>query len=157
MTHTKKALNFARREDPPVTSTPEHTPWWSNNDDGQRLSVADHQLRKTRVMARKCPTCIFRPADPMALGSRRLAELIRQARATGTYIICHCSLPNGPYPDVPPAICRGFYDGYDTQALQIARRLWGFVEVDPPQPEPPSDTGTDPGPPAAALHQQGEQ
>jgi hypothetical protein len=135
-----------------VTSTPEHNPWWSDNDDGQRLSVADHQLRKTRVMARKCPTCIFKPSDPMALGSRRLAELIRQARATGTYIICHDTLPYGPYPDVRPAICRGFYDRYDTQALQVARRLWGFVEVDPPQPQPPSDQGTDSGPPGAAPH-----
>jgi hypothetical protein len=127
-----------------VTSTPEHNPWWSD-DEGQRLSVADHQLRKTRVMARKCHTCIFRPSDPMSLGPGRLAELINQARAAGTYIICHCSLPNGPYPQIPPAICRGFYDRYDTQALQVARRLWGFVEVDPPQPKPPSDTGTDPG------------
>jgi hypothetical protein len=140
-----------------VTSTPEQTPWWSNSDDGQPLSVADHQLRKTRVMARKCHTCIFRPCDPMALGSARLAELIRHARATGTYIICHCSLPNGPYPDVAPAICRGFYDAYDTQALQVARRLWGFVEVAPPQPQPGTDTGTDPGPPSAAPHPQEER
>jgi hypothetical protein len=29
-------------------------------------------------------------------------------------------------------VCRGFYDRYDTQALQLARRLWGVVEVPPP-------------------------
>jgi hypothetical protein len=132
-----------------VTSTPEHTPWWGG-DQGQRHSVADHQLGKTRVMARKCPTCIIKPSDPMSLGPARLAELIGQARATGTYIICHCSLPNGPYPHIPPAICRGFYDRYDTQALQVARRLWGFVEVDPPAP--PASTADDPGPPSAASH-----
>jgi hypothetical protein len=140
-----------------VTSTPEHNPRRSNGENGQQLSVADHQLRKTRVMARKCHTCIFRPSDPMALGPQRLTELINQARATNTYIICHCSLPNGPYPEVAPAICRGFYDAYDTQALQISARLWGFVQVDPPQPQPASDTETDPAPPSAAPHPQEER
>jgi hypothetical protein len=101
-----------------VTSTPDHPAWWHHSDDEQqRPSVAEHQLGKTRLMARKCPTCIFRPCDPMALGPARLAELITQARAAGTYIVCHSSLADGPYPHIPPAICRGFADAYDTQAL----------------------------------------
>src|SRR5690606_30817556 len=33
-----------------------------------------------------------------------------------------------------PAVCRGFYDRYDTQALHLARRLWGIAEVPPPPP-----------------------
>jgi hypothetical protein len=134
-----------------VTSAPEHQPQL-----GQQVSVADHQLRKTRLMARRCHDCIFRSGDLMRLGPGRLAEIVNQAIATAGFIVCHNSLPYGPYPDVPPAICRGFYARYDTQALQVARRLWGFVEVDPPRPEPPSDQGTDPGPPAAAPHQRKE-
>ena len=126
-----------------MTSTPEHQP-----QPGRQLSVADHQLRKTRLMARKCHDCIFRGGDLMRLGPRRLAEIIDQATNSGGFIVCHNSLPYGPHPDVPPAICRGFHDAYDTQALQVARRLWGFVEVDPPQPEPRTSTGTDPGRPA---------
>ena len=121
-----------------MTSTPDQLPWWDDSDNQQQLSVADHQLGKTRVMARKCPTCIFNPGDPMSLGPARLAELISNARTCQGYIICHCSLPHGPYPHIPPAICRGFADAYDTQALQVARRLWGYVEVDPPPPQPPA-------------------
>jgi hypothetical protein len=123
-----------------VTSTPEHQP-------PQQVSVADHQQRKTRLMARKCYSCIFHSGDVMRLGPGRLAEIVNQAIDTGGFIVCHNSLPYGPHPDVAPAICRGFHDAYDTQAMQVVRRLWGFVEVDPPQPQPASDTGTDPGPP----------
>jgi hypothetical protein len=139
-----------------MTSTPEHTPWWSDGDE-QRLSVADHQLRKTRLMVRKCYSCIFHGGDLMRLGPGRLAEIVNQSIDAGGFIVCHNSLPHGPHPDVAPAICRGFYDAYDTQALQVARRLWGFVEVAPPQPQPGTDTGTDPGPPSAAPHPQEER
>jgi hypothetical protein len=46
--------------------------------------------------------------------------------------VCHDTLPYGPHPGYGPAVCRGFYNRYDTQALQLARRLWGIVEVPPP-------------------------
>ena len=157
MTHTKDPFNLARKGTPQVTSAPEHTPWWNDGGGEHALSVADHQLRKTRLMARKCYSCIFHGGDVMRLGTGRLAEIVDQAIGTGGFIVCHNSLPYGPHPDVPPAICRGFYDAYDTQALQLAARLWGFVVVDPPQPQPPSDTGTDHGPPSAAPHPKEER
>jgi hypothetical protein len=42
-------------------------------------------------------------------------------------------LPHCGKPEVKAAICRGFADRYRTQSLQLIERLFGFVEVDPPQ------------------------
>ena len=75
--------------------------------------------------------------QPDAPDPGRLHHLVTDARATEGYIICHDTLPSYR-PGARPAICRGFHDRYDTQALQVIRRLWGFLEVDPPpQPTPP--------------------
>ena len=102
-----------------------------------RLDVGDHPTRRTRLLSRQCATCIFRPGNPMHLTPGRLHQLVTDARATDGYIICHDTLPTYR-PGTQPAICRGFHDRYDTQALQVTPRLWGFLEVDPPpQPTPP--------------------
>lgn len=86
--------------------------------------------RKPQLMAEKCPTCIFRPGDPMHLGARRLADIIEQNRAKGTALICHSTLEYGQYPEVGRAVCRGYYDAYpDTSVLQVVERLGGFAEV----------------------------
>jgi len=37
---------------------------------------------------------------------------------------------------IPPAVCRSFADRYRTWQLQVMQRLWGFVEVLPPEPGP---------------------
>lgn len=98
-----------------------------------RLCVGDPVLRKTRLLSRQCDTCIFRPGNRMALAPGRLRHLVEQTRARESYIVCHETLPvAGPPPGVQPAVCRGFHDRYDTTSLQLIRRLWGFVEVDPP-------------------------
>jgi len=74
--------------------------------------------------------------NPMSLAPGRLRDLVEQARTEGSFIICHETLPYAdPPPGVRPAICRGFHDRYDTAALQIVGRLWGFVDVDPPTPD----------------------
>jgi hypothetical protein len=99
------------------------------------LGVGDPVLRKTRLLSQQCATCIFRPGNPMSLAPGRLHDLVDQARTRGSFIICHETLPYAdPPPGVKPAICRGFHDRYDTAALQIVGRLWGFVDVDPPTP-----------------------
>jgi hypothetical protein len=103
--------------------------------DGDGLNVGDPVLRKTRLLSRQCATCIFRPGNPMSLAPGRLRDLVNQARARGSFVICHETLPCADPPtqcpgEVPPS-CRGFHDRYDTAALQTARRLWGFVDVDP--------------------------
>jgi len=81
------------------------------------------------------PSCVVQrsPGNLMSLSPGRLHDLVAEARAQASYIICHETLPSaGPPASVLPAICRGFRDRYDTTALQIIARLWGFVEVDPP-------------------------
>lgn len=98
----------------------------------ESISVADHKQRKTRVLSRQCDSCIFRTGNPMLLEPGRLRDMVNDALSTQKFIVCHDTLPYGPHPRFGPAVCRGFYDRYDTQALQLARRLWGVVEVPPP-------------------------
>jgi hypothetical protein len=71
----------------------------------------------------------------MHLAPGRLKTLVDEARAQAGYIICHSTLPYAGSP-VPPAICRGFADRYNTWQLQVIARLWGFLEVHPPTPPP---------------------
>jgi hypothetical protein len=75
----------------------------------------------------------------MHLTPGRLHQLVTEARAAEGYIICHDTLPDHR-PGAQPAICRGFHDRYDTQALQVIRRLWGFLDVDPPADDDTSAT-----------------
>ncbi|WP_326564438.1 hypothetical protein [Micromonospora peucetia] len=97
------------------------------------LSVGDPELGKTRRLARECATCIFKPGNPMHLEPGRLKQMVTEARGGG-YIICHSTLPYAGSP-VPPAVCRGFADRYRTWQLEAMERLWGFVDVEPPDPD----------------------
>jgi hypothetical protein len=110
-------------------------------DEEPRFDVGDHHSGRTRLLSRQCATCIFRPGNPMHLSAGRLQQLIADARAAEGYIICHDTLPHYR-PGTQPAICRGFHDRYDTQALQVIRRLWGFLDIEPP----PADDTTGPPP-----------
>ncbi len=107
-------------------------------------NVGDPVLGRTRLLSRQCATCIFRPGNPMHLCEGRLHELVTAARDRDSYIVCHSTLPHYPaHPNTQPAICRGFTDRYSTNALRMIERLWGFVEVDPPDERPdtaPADT-----------------
>jgi hypothetical protein len=102
-----------------------------DDEQPERLSVADETLGKTRLLAEQCSTCIFRPGNLMFLSPGRLRRLVAEARSDGGYIICHQTLPYAGSP-IPPAICRGFADRYSTWQLQVIATLWGFVEVPPP-------------------------
>ncbi len=107
-------------------------------DDGvdvPTLSVGDPVTMKSRLLSRQCSTCIFRPGNPMHLDEGRLKDMVRVAART--YVICHDTLPYADHPGVGPAICRGFYDRYNTNALQVIRLLFGFQECDPPQDSAP--------------------
>ncbi|MBQ1022774.1 hypothetical protein [Micromonospora sp. C95] len=104
------------------------------SDRSPRLSVGDPELRKTRRLARECATCIFKPGNPMHLDPGRLKQMVTEACGDAGYIICHSTLPYAGSP-VPPAVCRGFADRYRTWQLQVMERLWGFVDIEPPEPD----------------------
>jgi hypothetical protein len=72
----------------------------------------------------------------MHLDEGRLRDLVADATARESFVVCHDTLPYGTYPDAKPAICRGFFDRYSTAALRIIERLFGFVECDPPGTAP---------------------
>ncbi|MFJ6199130.1 hypothetical protein [Micromonospora sp. NPDC092111] len=119
-------------------SRPGHDPAEPSPDES--LSVGDPVLRKSRLLSRPCDTCIFNPGNKMHLAVGRLRHLVTETCRQESYIVCHSTLPHYLYPDAKPAICRGFADRYRTQALQLMERLFGFVEVDPPQPPHPGTT-----------------
>ncbi|MGH3737563.1 MAG: hypothetical protein ACRDT6_18435 [Micromonosporaceae bacterium] len=123
-----------------------------SNDDApdqtpdEPVSVADHDLGKSRLLSRQCDTCIYRPGNPMHLATGQLNKITTEARRDGAFAVCHDTLPYGKHPDARPAICRGFHDRYSTTSLQLMQRLWGFAEVDPP-----GDDGDPPRRISAAL------
>lgn len=86
---------------------------------------------KVHVCAELCPTCVFRPGNLMKLHSGRLAGMVREAQANQSCIPCHERLEKWTGVKGQDACCRGFFDRYPTQPLQLAERL-GLVEfVDP--------------------------
>jgi len=72
-----------------------------------------------------CSTCIFRPGNLMQLNSGRVRQMVDEAKAEESAIVCHQTL------DRDNAICRGFFDRYPTAPLQIAERLDMIREVAP--------------------------
>jgi hypothetical protein len=99
----------------------------------EALSVGDPALMKSRRLSEMCSTCIFHPGNNIRLSDGRLRDLVAKARTDESYIVCHSTLPGMAPDDVQPAICRGFADRYSTQALQVIERLFGFIDVDPPE------------------------
>lgn len=87
---------------------------------------------RVHVCAEMCPTCIFRPGNLMGLNSGRVRGMVDEARKNESRIPCHHQI----YLSKPgeDACCRGFFDRYPTQPLQIAERL-GLITFITPQPK----------------------
>lgn len=75
---------------------------------------------KIHICGQLCATCVFRPGNLMHLQPGRLAAIVADANANESAIICHSTLYRDGFDN---AVCRGFYDRYPTQPLQIAQRL----------------------------------
>lgn len=76
---------------------------------------------RIHVCRRMCSTCIFRPGNLMHLRPGRVDEMVSEAVAAESTIVCHSTL------DGDNAACRGFYDRHRTSTLQIAERM-GVIE-----------------------------
>lgn len=96
-------------------------------DDAQRESGNSFRDGAVHVVSERCTTCIFNPGNQMDLNAGRVKDLVQQARDADSAIICHSTLDTEAN-----AVCRGFYDGYDTAPLRLARRM-GCVEFDQPR------------------------
>lgn len=77
------------------------------------------------VQREECSTCIFRKGNVMHLHAGRVRNMVDEAIAAESCIVCHQTL------DGDGAVCRGFYDRYQTPPLQIAELLGVVREVDP--------------------------
>lgn len=113
---------------------PERTP---DTDDGAPSrcgDACDAASGLPRVLNTKCPTCIFRPGNPMHLSPGRRDELVAQALARDSWIVCHATLPATGNAIGNQAICRGFWDVHatDSAGCRLATALGGPVQVPPP-------------------------
>ncbi|MFJ2112317.1 hypothetical protein ACIOEX_10545 [Streptomyces sp. NPDC087850] len=97
-------------------------------------SIIDAESKRLRVMADKCATCVFRPGNLMALEPGVLARIVNQNNERGAWLTCHATLPYGANPGFGQAVCHGYFIAHkkNSQGLQLAERLIGFHEVDPP-------------------------
>ena len=86
-----------------------------------RPSRQPYRNGKVHVMSEKCATCIFRPGNLMDLSEGRVKQMVKEAVGRDSCIVCHDTLVG------KKAVCRGFFDGYATQPLQVAERL-GLIE-----------------------------
>ena len=89
-----------------------------------------------RVHNERCTTCIYRPGNRMQLRDGALAQLSEDAR--DTFITCHDTLPSTTGGNVPPAVCRGWWDGYadESPVIQTLIMIYGEpVFVAPPSRE----------------------
>jgi hypothetical protein len=83
---------------------------------------------RVHVLSERCPTCVFRPGNLMALDPGRLRELIDDNRSNDSALTCHETLLT-----TDNAICRGFFDlEPKTTPLQIAERIGVITFVEPP-------------------------
>ncbi len=79
---------------------------------------------KVHVCRDKCPTCIFHPGNRMHLAPGRVSEMVQEALAVQSAIVCHSTL------DGDNAVCHGFWEHHQTAPLQIAERLGHIVWED---------------------------
>lgn len=77
-----------------------------------------------RVQAEQCDSCIFRSGNKMHLESGRVAEMAAEVRKEGGYVTCHKTLG---LPLRQRVICRGSFDRFKTEIIQLAERM-GFIE-----------------------------
>lgn len=95
-------------------------------DEVERINAVDPE-HGIRVLRERCATCIFRPGNPLGLMPGRLREVVVDALKADRAVICHDT-----YDRAEQAVCRGFFDRYDTTPLRLARRLGMVAEIKPP-------------------------
>jgi hypothetical protein len=95
-------------------------------------NVWDKDLGGVRLLSGQCATCIYRPGNPMRLEPGRLQDITASAREADGYVICHDTLSYGEHPETGEALCRGFYDAYQTRFTQVGDRLSWWREIPPP-------------------------
>jgi hypothetical protein len=80
-----------------------------------------------RVCARRCETCIFRRGNLMHLHAARVPDMVADALAADTAIVCHKTL------DGERAVCRGFWDRHrrDTLMCRLGAGIYGVLETEP--------------------------
>lgn len=98
--------------------------------------VRDADSGLPRLLTTKCATCIFRPGNLMFLPPDYRDQLVREALARDSWIVCHATLPDTDNPPGTQALCRGFWDVHarESAGCRLTLALGGPVLVPPPTP-----------------------
>lgn len=81
------------------------------------------------VLAEQCSTCIFRPGNLMNLSEGRLKDIVAGNLKADSGLVCHKTLTGMPMHDNGEALCRGFFDRYDTTPIRLAKQTGLIREV----------------------------
>lgn len=94
----------------------------------------DPRTGMVRVLEEMCATCIFRPGNLMHLREGRVEQMVAEAMEAESAIICHSTLPYGPYPQAQRAVCHGFWARYGSHVLglRLARMMNVLEFIKPP-------------------------
>lgn len=88
------------------------------------VTLGPYRDGKVHVLAERCSTCVFRPGNLMTLSDGRLRDLIDQNLKADAALTCHKTIGHDP------AVCRGFFDAYETTPLRLAK-AFRIIEEDP--------------------------
>lgn len=92
------------------------------------LALVD-EAGKTRVLEKMCRTCLTRPSTGMDYADKIIQEHVD----ADALLPCHSTLPWGPYPGAPPAVCAAFWARHAGDVMPGRRALAeGTVPVAPP-------------------------
>jgi hypothetical protein len=69
--------------------------------DGGNVLGTDFSVK---VMATRCPTCVFHAGNRMSLHPGRLADMLKNVHAIQGHITCHDTLDYSGSP-LPPSVC----------------------------------------------------
>lgn len=93
-----------------------------------RRSKKVFREEKVHVMAKMCPTCIFRPGNLMQLPKGRVKWMVKEVQKRDSCIPCHETTHGQAEGE---AICRGFYEKFPTLPIRLAEAIGKLVELEP--------------------------
>lgn len=108
---------------------------------GGPLSVIDESGR-TRVLDGMCGTCLTRRST----GLDNAAKVIGENLAKDALLVCHSTLPYGPYPETQPAVCFSYWARHagDVAPGRLSLAV-GITRVAPPDRALRDEDGRDAG------------
>lgn len=87
---------------------------------------------KVHVLRDRCSSCVFRGGNLMHLRPGALKSIVEDNLGVDSALTCHQTLP-GVSDTHEPAVCKGFFDAYQTETLPLRLAVaMDMLEYDDP-------------------------